>query len=238
MKLEAARLPLIGATDHEHGHQSTTNMSDTLLDLTLDQATGGALGLALKIIKKWNQGKDLEPALQEWMLEGPRYLYEKMLAMRESLEEEIKQQRLTPEECVVITAQVIEKQRMSTSSEKKKLLAHVAINGMLRHDVDQRMRRFHLRKIDQLEVEHVEELRELARIKGELEDNSADGFSRELLRELESAGLARFHESNANVHRLDMVRVVSREDGWQQWVSITPVGHGFLGFLKDPEEPT
>jgi|GEM_PF-5129599 len=212
---------------------------EALVDIAVDadfSPTKLPAKLAGKFVKRWFKGYDFEKEIANWLLEGPVYLRR---VMDEQIEQ-IRAAKTSPLEAKIIAEQVIEEQARASGMAKKELLAHVAVNGLLRPDFDAVKKRLFWRAVRQLEPEHVALAKEILRIVDlpQREEFYAKAHTNTLAQELQSFGFATVYRDNSMGNRAGGVKMALVRNflpgGVDRWLSITPLGVEFLDFTTAP----
>lgn len=166
---------------------------------------------------------DLEAAAVGALQDDVVRLYRLMIELRERLSAEITA-KMDPIETLELATQTFSNMARTAHSERRRLMANVLVNGLSEPDADGAERRFFVRAVADLDVAHIDLLREFERLDGSGQELRLDDLDRALLFEL--VGRSMIHEERAAAWGGDIG--LARQE-------ISALGRRFLGYLRDPE---
>lgn len=157
------------------------------------------------------------------LLEQTTYLYNLLVKLNDRLGAEILA-KVGFEETIEITMQTLANMGRTVNREKRRMMAHVVVNGLARTEADARRRRHFVRAIAELDVGHIDLLRDFADLHGTGKQIQLDEIQQAMLAELTARKfIGRFAQPAANVY-------VALE-----FQTVSDLGRDLLAYVQEPD---
>jgi len=157
-------------------------------------------------------------ALQDTMV----YLRNLMVKLHEQRGAEIAK-KVTFEEALELTTQTLANMGRTANHEKRRMMANVVVNGLADADAIARRRHHFVRSIADLEVGHIDLLRDFADLHGTGRELQLDEVQQVMLADLTARKfIGRYAQPAANVYTA------------MEHQTITDLGRDFLAYVQEP----
>ena len=151
------------------------------------------------------------------------YLSDLMGKLHERHGHEIKK-RVNFEEIHELTMQTLANMGRTANREKRQMMAHVLVNGLADADAIARRRHYFVRTIADLEVGHIDLLRNFADLHGTGRELQLDEIQQVMLADLTARKfIGRYSQPAANVYRA------------MEHQAISDLGRAFLAYVQEPD---